>query len=100
MAAVKQGSACVGLKSKKFAVLAALKRGSSTLAEPQPKVFKVGRGVYFCLFFFFSLLFVCVTRFCTLCGVLCRSTRTLALACRACALTRVRCAFTCGTSVW
>lgn len=41
MEAVKQGSACVGLKSNKLVVLATLKRASSELAEPQPKVFKV-----------------------------------------------------------
>lgn len=46
MEAVKQGSACVGLKSKKLVVIAALKRASSDLAEPQPKVFKVPQSMF------------------------------------------------------
>src|SRR5947209_11386885 len=41
MEAVKQGSACVGLKSKNFAVLAALKRSSSELGSYQKKVFRI-----------------------------------------------------------
>ncbi len=41
MEAVKQGSACVGLRSSKFAVLASLKRSTSELAAYQQKVFKV-----------------------------------------------------------
>ena len=41
MEAVKQGSACVGLKSKKFAVLSALKRASSELGSFQKKIFKI-----------------------------------------------------------
>jgi 20S proteasome subunit alpha 6 len=41
MEAVKQGSACVGLKSKKFAVIAALKRSSSELGSFQQKVFRI-----------------------------------------------------------
>jgi len=39
--AVKQGSACVGLRSKNAAVLCALKRASSELASYQPKIFKI-----------------------------------------------------------
>jgi 20S proteasome subunit alpha 6 len=39
--AVKHGSACVGVKSGRVAVLAALKRSASTLAEPQRKVFAI-----------------------------------------------------------
>jgi 20S proteasome alpha/beta subunit len=39
--AVKQGSACVGLRSKTHAVLATLKRSSSELASYQQKVFKI-----------------------------------------------------------
>jgi len=38
---VKQGSACVGLRSKTHAVLATLKRSSSELASYQQKVFKI-----------------------------------------------------------
>jgi len=41
MEAVKQGSACVGLRSKEIAVLAALKRSPSELASFQKKLFKV-----------------------------------------------------------
>jgi len=41
MEAVKQGSACVGLKSKTFAVTAALKRSSSELGSYQKKIFRV-----------------------------------------------------------
>jgi 20S proteasome subunit alpha 6 len=41
MEAVKQGSACVGLKSKGFAVLVALKRASSELGSYQDKIFKI-----------------------------------------------------------
>jgi len=41
MEAVKQGSACVGLKSKKFAVIAALKRSSSELGSYQKKIFRI-----------------------------------------------------------
>jgi len=41
MEAVKQGSASVGLKSKEFAVVAALKRASSDLGSYQQKVFRI-----------------------------------------------------------
>jgi len=41
MEAVKQGSACVGLKSKTHAVLVTLKRTSGELASYQKKIFKV-----------------------------------------------------------
>jgi 20S proteasome subunit alpha 6 len=39
MEAVKQGSACVGLKSKEYAVVATLKRSSSELGSYQKKNF-------------------------------------------------------------
>jgi len=39
--AVKQGSACVGVRSKDWAVLAALRRAPSDLASFQKKIFKV-----------------------------------------------------------
>jgi len=41
MEAVKQGSACVGLKSPKFAVICALKRSSNDLGSFQKKIFKI-----------------------------------------------------------
>jgi len=41
MEAVKQGSACVGLKSKTHAVLVTLKRSSGELASYQKKIFEV-----------------------------------------------------------
>uniref|UniRef100_A0A7S0W0Q4 Proteasome subunit alpha type n=1 Tax=Hemiselmis tepida TaxID=464990 RepID=A0A7S0W0Q4_9CRYP len=41
MEAVKQGSACVGVKSKNYAVLAALKRSHNDMSSYQKKVFKV-----------------------------------------------------------
>jgi len=41
MEAVKQGSACVGLKSKQFAVVATLKRSSSELGSYQKKIFRI-----------------------------------------------------------
>jgi len=41
MEAVKQGSACVGLKSKNYAVIVTLKRSSSELGAYQKKVFKI-----------------------------------------------------------
>jgi len=41
MEAVKQGSACVGLKSKTHAVICTLKRSSSELASYQQKIFKI-----------------------------------------------------------
>lgn len=45
MEAVKQGSACVGLKSKNFAVIAALKRASSELGAHQKKIFKIDEHI-------------------------------------------------------
>jgi len=39
--AVKQGSACVGLRSKTHAILATLKRSTSTFASYQQKIFKI-----------------------------------------------------------
>lgn len=41
MEAVKQGSACVGLRSKTHAVLVTLKRSSGQLASYQKKIFKI-----------------------------------------------------------
>eukprot|EP01102_Stenamoeba_stenopodia_P004945 TRINITY_DN1544_c0_g1_i1.p1 TRINITY_DN1544_c0_g1~~TRINITY_DN1544_c0_g1_i1.p1 ORF type:complete len:249 (-),score=44.45 TRINITY_DN1544_c0_g1_i1:41-787(-) len=41
MEAVKQGSATIGLKSKEYAVVAAVKRSSSELAAYQKKIFKI-----------------------------------------------------------
>eukprot|EP01087_Luapelamoeba_hula_P004679 TRINITY_DN14618_c0_g1_i1.p1 TRINITY_DN14618_c0_g1~~TRINITY_DN14618_c0_g1_i1.p1 ORF type:complete len:254 (-),score=42.23 TRINITY_DN14618_c0_g1_i1:68-829(-) len=41
MEAVKQGSACVGLKSNTHAIVITLKRSSSELASYQQKIFKV-----------------------------------------------------------
>jgi 20S proteasome subunit alpha 6 len=41
MEAVKQGSACVGLRSKTHAVLITLKRSSGQLASYQKKIFKI-----------------------------------------------------------
>eukprot|EP00005_Dracoamoeba_jomungandri_P002328 CAMPEP_0174261032 /NCGR_PEP_ID=MMETSP0439-20130205/11193_1 /TAXON_ID=0 /ORGANISM="Stereomyxa ramosa, Strain Chinc5" /LENGTH=225 /DNA_ID=CAMNT_0015345443 /DNA_START=118 /DNA_END=795 /DNA_ORIENTATION=+ len=41
MEAVKQGSACVGLKSKTHALVCTLKRSSSELAAHQKKVFEI-----------------------------------------------------------
>jgi len=45
MEAVKQGSACVGVKSKKYAFLAALKRSHNDMSSYQKKVFKVDEHV-------------------------------------------------------
>jgi len=45
MEAVKQGSACVGLKSQTHAVVCTLKRSSSQLASHQQKIFKVDEHV-------------------------------------------------------
>jgi len=45
MEAVKQGSATVGLKSKDYAVLVALKRSSSELSSYQKKIIKVDEHV-------------------------------------------------------
>eukprot|EP00331_Platyophrya_macrostoma_P013130 CAMPEP_0176422294 /NCGR_PEP_ID=MMETSP0127-20121128/9654_1 /TAXON_ID=938130 /ORGANISM="Platyophrya macrostoma, Strain WH" /LENGTH=249 /DNA_ID=CAMNT_0017803129 /DNA_START=32 /DNA_END=781 /DNA_ORIENTATION=+ len=41
MEAVKQGSICLGLRSKKAAVLCSLKRSQSELASYQEKIFKI-----------------------------------------------------------
>jgi 20S proteasome subunit alpha 6 len=41
MEAVKQGSAAIGLKSSKYAVVVALKRASSELGAHQRKIFKI-----------------------------------------------------------
>lgn len=41
MEAVKQGSACVGLRSKQHAMIAAFKRSPSELASHQQKLFKI-----------------------------------------------------------
>jgi len=41
MEAVKQGTACVGVKSDRYVVLAALKRSSSELGSFQKKVFRI-----------------------------------------------------------
>uniref|UniRef100_A0A7S4PAC0 Proteasome subunit alpha type n=1 Tax=Guillardia theta TaxID=55529 RepID=A0A7S4PAC0_GUITH len=41
MEAVKQGSACVGVKSKTHAVLTALKRSTNDMSSYQKKIFKV-----------------------------------------------------------
>lgn len=43
--AVKQGSCCVGLRSKTHAVLATLKRSPSDLASYQQKVFKIDNHI-------------------------------------------------------
>jgi len=45
MEAVKQGSACVGLKSKNYAVIVTLKRSSSELGAYQKKVFKIDEHI-------------------------------------------------------
>jgi len=45
MEAVKQGSACVGLKSKTHAVICTLKRSSSELASHQQKIFKIDEHI-------------------------------------------------------
>ena len=41
MEAVKQGSACIGLRSNSFALVATLKRASSELSSYQKKIFKI-----------------------------------------------------------
>ena len=41
MEAVKQGSACVGMKNKQFVVIATLKRTTSQLGSYQQKIFKI-----------------------------------------------------------
>jgi len=45
MEAVKQGSACVGLKSKTHAVLVSLKRSSSELGAYQKKILKIDEHI-------------------------------------------------------
>jgi len=45
MEAVKQGSACVGLKSKTHAVVATLKRASGELGSYQKKIFKIDEHI-------------------------------------------------------
>jgi 20S proteasome subunit alpha 6 len=45
MEAVKQGSACIGVRSKKYAVIAALKRSHNDMSSYQKKVFKVDEHV-------------------------------------------------------
>ncbi len=45
MEAVKQGSACVGATSKKFAVIAALKRSPGELASHQQKIYRLDEHV-------------------------------------------------------
>jgi 20S proteasome subunit alpha 6 len=41
MEAVKQGAACIGLRSKGFAIVATLKRSTSELSSYQKKIFKI-----------------------------------------------------------
>ena len=41
MEAVKQGAVCLGLRSSKLVVMAALKRSQSELASPQQKLFRI-----------------------------------------------------------
>lgn len=43
MEAVKQGSACMGLRSDEYVVLGAIKRSANELAEHQKKIFNVDR---------------------------------------------------------
>ena len=45
MEAVKQGSACVGVRSKTHAVLTALKRSTNDMSSYQKKIFKVDEHV-------------------------------------------------------
>jgi 20S proteasome alpha/beta subunit len=45
MEAVKQGSACVGLKSKTHAIVVTLKRSSSELGAYQKKIFKIDEHI-------------------------------------------------------
>ena len=45
MEAVKQGSACIGLRSKDFAIVATLKRASSELSSYQKKIFKIDDNI-------------------------------------------------------
>lgn len=41
MEAVRQGGACLGLRSGSHVVLAALKRASNEMSSPQKKIFKL-----------------------------------------------------------
>lgn len=45
MEAVKQGSACVGVRSNTHSVLVALRRASSELATHQPKIFEIDQHI-------------------------------------------------------
>ena len=45
MEAVKQGSACIGLRSDSYALVATLKRSSSELSSYQKKIFKIDDNV-------------------------------------------------------
>jgi len=45
MEAVKQGSACIGLRSNEFAIVATLKRSSSELSSYQKKIFKIDDNI-------------------------------------------------------
>jgi len=45
MEAVKQGSACIGLRSNDFAIVATLKRSSSELSSYQKKIFKIDDNI-------------------------------------------------------
>lgn len=45
MRAVRQGSACVGIRSEKYVVLAAVKRSASELASYQDKLFRIDEHV-------------------------------------------------------
>lgn len=45
MEAVKQGAACVGLRSADYAVLAAVKRAPSDLSSHQKKLFEIDEHV-------------------------------------------------------
>ena len=55
MEAVKQGSACVGARSKTHAVMAALKRSTNDMSSYQKKIFKVDDHMVLLL-----LSFVCL----------------------------------------
>jgi len=45
MEAVKQGSACIGLRSNSYALVATLKRSSSELSSYQKKIFKIDDNI-------------------------------------------------------
>ena len=45
MEAVKQGSAAIGLRSNKFALVATLKRSSSELSSYQKKIFEIDEHI-------------------------------------------------------